>query len=125
MKPPCISPVGSFPPGVFPDSVRQSYLQQPGEPLCLVQFSHASAPSAQHSAVSLFSPQLLHSLAAASDPQPEKKAKLMEVSETNSSFFMEREPNAKRRRVKIMVCGATGRNGDAKSDWIGRDSARR
>ena len=90
MKPPACSRWDVFPPGVFPDSVRQSYLQQPGESLCLLHVSHLSAPSAQHSAVSLFCPQLPQSLASDSDPQLEKKAKQMEVSETNSSCFMNR-----------------------------------
>lgn len=67
--------------------------QHPGEPLFFSHFAHFAAPSLQHSAVCLYSPQLSQIvLASASLPQPDKKARQREVIETISICFMGRQP---------------------------------
>ncbi len=71
----------------LPES-RRLYLQQPGEPLFFPHAEHFSASALQQFSAPFSSPQPSQSLASASDPQPEKKAKLMEVSETINMFFM-------------------------------------
>jgi len=68
---------------------KASYLQQPGEALFLLQFSHFSASTLQHCLVPFSSPHLSQrSLAPASEPQEEAKARHMDARDSNSRFFI-------------------------------------
>ena len=99
---------------------RRPYLQQPGEPLFLSHFSHFKASSAQQFSAPFSSPQLSQrTLASASDPQLDKKARQMEVRETISSCFMGKEPSVMGWRVKVMVYGGAVRSGDARWGLVG------
>ena len=73
----------------WPADGKASYLQQPGEPLFLLHEEQFSASTLQHCSVPFSSPHLSQrSLAQASEPQEEAKARHMDDSDINGRFFI-------------------------------------